>query len=364
VTAVGQGTAALTAIVGAFNSTNSVTLTVNPVTPNLVHEYKFSETSGTTAADSKGTANGTLNGDATFSGTGQLVLSGNQGSSVTLPAGILGGFDEVTIETWVTFPSAINPFANLFAFGGTDTTALDPNQGAGYNYVTFSPHTGAVPNTMQANFGQGVPGSAGERDAVLAGVLDNQTNVHVVVVFHPSAGYEAFYTNGVLAASNSMFNVLIDPVAAVDSVFTNHSILNYQLANDPLNYGLGPDPLNYIGQSLYTGDPGLLANIDEFRIYNNALTPAQIAADYILGPNQLLGTSTSVSLSASLSGGNVILKWPTTSALVTLLSSPSLGAGAIWTPVSTANGALAVVGGNYQVSVPDTGTAQFFRLQQ
>ena len=364
VTAVGQGSATLTATVGAFNSTNSITITVNPVTPNLVHEYKFNESSGTTAADSVGSANGILNGDAAFSGAGQLVLSGNQGSSVTLPAGILGGFDDVTIETWATFPGAINPFANLFAFGGTDTTALDPNQGAGYNYITFSPHTGAAPNTMQANFGQGVPGSAGERDAVLAGVLDNQTNVHIVVVYRPSAGYEAFYTNGVLAATISMFNILIDPVALISPAFTNHSVLSYQLANDPLNYGLGPDPLNYIGQSLYTGDPGLLANIEEFRIYKNALTPAQIAADHALGPNQLLGTSTSVSLAASMSGSNVVLQWPTTSALVTLLSSPSLGNGAVWTPVSMANGALAVAGGNYQVTVPSTGSAQFFRLQQ
>jgi hypothetical protein len=362
VTAVGQGTATLTATVGAFNSTNSVTLTVNPVVPNLVHEYKFNETSGTTAADSKGSANGTVNGDAAFSGAGQIVLSGNQGSSVTLPPGILAGFDDVTIETWVTFPGAINHFANLFAFGNTDTTPLDPNQNFGFNYITFSPNAGGT--TSQANFGQGVPGFSGERDAVMTGVLDNQSNVHIVVIFHPSAGYEAFYTNGVLAASNSMFNVLIDPVALIGPAFTNHSILTYQLANDPLNYGLGPDPLNYIGQSLYVNDPGLLANIDEFRIYNGPLTPAQIAADYALGSNQLLGTSTSVSLSASISGGNIVLKWPTTSALITLLSSPTIGNGAVWTPVNTANGALTVVGGNYQVSVPDTGSAQFFRLQQ
>ena len=287
VTAVGQGSATLTATVGALNSTNSVTITVNPSTPNLVHEYKFNESSGTTAADSVGGANGTLNGDAAFSGAGQLVLSGNQGSSVTLPAGILGGFDDVTIETWATFPNAINPYANLFAFGGTDTTPLDPNQGSGYNYVTFSPHTGAVPNTMQANFWQGVPGSAGERDAVLAGVLDNQTNVQIVVVFRPSAGYEAFYTNGVLAASISMFNILIDPVALINPAFTNHSILSYQLADDPLNYGLGSDPLNCIGQSLYTG-AWPACKCDEFRIYKNRVTPARIAADYALGPDQLL----------------------------------------------------------------------------
>jgi hypothetical protein len=362
VTAVGQGSATLTATVGALNSTNSVVITVNPTVPNLVHEYKFNETSGTTAADSVGSANGTLNGDAAFSGAGELVLSGNQGSSVTLPAGILGGFDEVTIETWATFPSTINHFANLFAFGRTDSTAFDPSIGDGLNYITFSPNAGGT--TAQANFGQGVPGFNGERDAVMQGVLDNQSNVHIVVVYHPSAGYEAFYTNGVLAATISMFNILIDPVALQSPAFTNHSILTYQLANDPLNDGLGADPQNYIGQSLYVGDPGLLANIAEFRIYKGSLTPAQIAADHALGPNQLIGTSTSVSLSASVNSGNVILTWPTTSALVTLLSSPTLGTGAVWTPVSTANGALAVVGGNYQVSVPDTGSAQFFRLQQ
>ncbi len=362
VTAMGVGSATLTATVGALNSTNSVVITVIPVTPNLVHEYKFNETSGTAVVDSKGSANGTLNGDAAFSGAGQLVLSGNQGSSVTLPAGILGGFDDVTIETWVTFPGAINAFANLFAFGNTDTTPLDPNQGFGYNYINFCPHTGG--STMQANFGQGLPGFNGERDAIAPGVLDNQTNVHVVVIYRPSAGYEAFYTNGVLAATISMFNILIDPVALAGPAFTNHSVLNYQLANDPLNLGQGSDPLTYIGQSLYTGDPGLLANVEEFRIYNGPLTPAQIAANYALGPNQLLGTSTNVSLSASTSGGNLILKWPTTSALVTLLSSPSLGSGAVWTPVNQASSPLTVVGGNYQVTIPETAATQFFRLQQ
>jgi hypothetical protein len=184
----------------------------------------------------------------------------------------------------------------------------------------------------------------------------------VVAVYHPLAGYEAFYTNGVLAAQISMFNDLIDPVAFHCPAFNNHSVLAYQLAADPLNYGLGPDPLNYIGQSLYTGDPGLLANFSEFRIYKSALTPAQIAADYVLGPTQTFGTSTNVKLSASRSGSNTIVKWPTTSALVTLLSSPTLGAGAVWTPVASP---LATDGsGNYQVTVPMTGSAQFFRLQQ
>ncbi len=360
VRAVGAGTATLSASVGALNSTGSVTITVAPVVPNLVHRYSFTNATATAAIDSIGGANGTLNGTATFNASGRLALDGSVGSSVTLPAGILSNLDEVTIETWATFPGAINPYANLFAFGGTDTTAFDPNNGSGYNYVNFSPHTGGL--TAQATFGQGLPGNSGERDAVVNAVLDNQTNIQVVAVYHPLAGYEAVYTNGVLAVTQSMFNDLIDPVAFQGPTYKNHSILTYQLANDPLNYGLGPDPLNYIGQSLYTGDPGLLANIQEFRIYSTALTPAQIAADYVLGPTQVLGTSTHVKLSASHTSSSTVLKWPTTSALVTVLTSSTLGAGAVWTPV---NVPLSTDGsGNYQITVPNAGTAQFFRLQE
>lgn len=366
VTAVGAGSAILTASVGPLNSTNSVTLTVTPVLPNLVHRYSFTNSAATMAVDSVGNANGTLNGTASFNAAGQLALDGTVGSSVTLPPGILSGMDEVTIEAWVTFPGTINANANLFAFGRTDTTAFDPNIGAGLNYISFTPNSGTA---MQANFGQGIPGSAGERDAVATGDLANKVNVHIVVVYHPKAGYEAFYTNGVLAASVSMFNNLIDPVAFAGPTFTNHSILSYQLSNDPLNDGLGSDPQNYIGQSLYnpadyTGtlaDPGLLANIGEFRIYNTALTAAQIKADYALGPNQVMGTNTIVSLAATTSASTLTIKWPTSSALVTLLSSPTLGPSAVWTPVG---GTLTVVGGNYEMTIPTSSGARYFRLQE
>ena len=349
VTAVSAGSANLTASYGGHNSP-ALTVNVVPVTPTLVHRYSFSESSGTTAHDSIGTANGTLNGTAAFNGQGQVVLDGTVGSSVSLPSGILANMDEVSIEVWATFPGAINPYANLFAFGNTDLVPLDPNNGDGYDYITCSPHTGASPNTVQANFGQGNPGFDGEfaNDVVWTGVLDNQTNVQVVAVWHPLAASSALYTNGVLLASGILFNDMTDPVAYKH----NGSIINYQLHG-----GL----TNYIGQSVYTGDPGLLANIDEFRIYNGPLTAAQIAADNALGPNQLRGTSTSVSLQATLSGGNLVITWLTTSELVNLVSSPVLGAGAVWTPVNLSS--LVVVGGNYQITIPATSSAQFFRLQ-
>ena len=284
VTAVSAGTATLTASYGGKNSP-ALTVTVVPVTSTLVNRFSFSEPAGSvTVTDSVSWRDWHAQWHCYLNGTGQLVLDGTVGSSVRLPSGILTNLDEVTIEVWATFPGAINPYANLFAFGNTDLGLCDPNYGDGYDYITCSPHTGA--GTVAANFGQGDPGFDGEfaNDVAWTGVLDNTTNVQVVAVWHPLAASSALYTNGVLLATGILWNDMTDPVAYQH----NGSILKWQMHEDLLNY---------IGQSLYTDDPGLLANIDEFRIYNGPLTAAQIAADNALGPNQLRGTSTSVNLS-------------------------------------------------------------------
>lgn len=344
ITAINAGSATITAKVGAFNSTNSLTVTVLSA-PTLIHEYKFSETSGTDVADSvpgnSPTWDGTIMGTATLSG-GQITLDGSSGY-VQLPPGILTNVDEVTIETWASFGSPINTWANLFAFGDTDVNGL------GENYINLQPHTGG--GTTSANFGLGDPST--ESDAVSPAPLDGLVNVQIVAVYHPFAGSVSLYTNGVLAASNgALFNNLTDPVAFAGPMYNSQSTLAYTL---------GADNFNYIGHSLYNADPTLNASIDEFRIYNGALSASRIQADYALGPNQLIGSATDVSLSATKSGGNIIIKWPTTSALVNLVSSPTLGASAVWTPVT---GNLAVVSGNYQMTVTNSGTAAFFRLTQ
>ena len=298
-------------------------------------------------SDSVGGADGSLNGDATVSG-GQLMLDGTVGTSASLPAGLLSGLNEVTIEAWATFPSVLQTNTYLFSFGNQDLN------GVGENYIDFCAHD--LNLISQANFGQGDPGYSGERDAVIAPVLDNQTNIQIVVVYHPMAGYEAYYTNGVLAASASMFNDLIDPVSYVDPAFNSSSILAYTI---------GANSVNYIGQSLYNVDLGMLANIKEFRIYNGAITPSQIAADNALGPNQLIGTNTApAKLAVKSSSSNVVFSWPTTSAEVTLLASPTLGSGATWIPVSIPDGAMTTSGGNYQLTLPVSGSTEFFRLSK
>jgi hypothetical protein len=359
-TAVGPGSATLSATVGAFSSTNAVTITVLGNAPSLVHRYSFTNSSGTTVADSIGGTNYTaqLIGGATLGG-GKVALDGSTGY-VQLPAGIIAGWDEVTVETWASLGSPINHYANLFAFGMMDTNA-DSNQGLGADYINVQLDYAGNPTT-QLDFGQGIPGSTGESDAVASTALDGMTNVHVVAVYHPYAGYESLYINGALAATQTMFNNMSDPVAFAGPTYTNQSILSYTLGAQAVFDGaVGADIDNYIGHSLYASDPTLNGSVAEFRIYSSPLTATQINADYLLGPSQVLGTNSNVKLAATFSGTNVVVTWPTDSAFVNLVSSTALGTGAGWAPV--ANGTLAIVGGNFQETIPITGSARFFVLE-
>ncbi len=367
VRAMAQGSATLSATLGTFTSTNTVTVTVTPVSATLVHRYSFNESSGTTASDSVGGANGTLMGPAVFNGSGQVVLSGatnnviladGVASYVSLPAGLVSNMTQMTVEAWANVnASTSNNWECLYSFGFSDTDPLSGTYGLGGNYITFTPHTGGA--TAQATFGGGLPGNTGgaivgcEQDAVIGNPLDGEGNLQITAVYSPYSGAMAVYTNGIQVASIGMFNPLSDPMA---------SQLGY--ANmSTLKTVLGADPVNYLGASLYGTDPGFNGSIDEFRIYNGRLTASQIAADTALGPNQLRGTSLApVSLSVTQSGSNLVIKWPTASALVTLQASPALGAGASWTAVAMPSGALTTSGGNYQLTLPISGTVQFYRL--
>jgi hypothetical protein len=221
-------------------------------------------------------------------------------------------------------------------------------------------------------FGEGLPGFNGEWDADTTSALDGLTNVHVVAVFHPYAGYESLYTNGVLAATQTMYNNMTDPVGFAGPTFNGASALAYILGpQTTVDGGSGPNPNNYIGWDDYQGnansedppsnfpDPTMNGSVAEFRIYSSALTAAQVNADYLLGPTQVIGSNTHVTLTATRSGSNIVITWPTTSAYVTLVSSTSFSGP--YTPVT--NGTLTIVGANYQETVPATGSYQYFGLE-
>jgi len=76
------------------------------------------------------------------------------------------------------------------------------------------------------------------------------------------------------------------------------------------------DVINYIGHSLYTADPHEDLNLIEFRIYNGALSPADVAASQTLGPSEVLGSSPKPGLTASVASGSFVISWPVSGRLV------------------------------------------------
>lgn len=308
-TTYGPGTATLTATYGGFTSSATVTVRNDAV---LTHRYSFT----TDASDSVGGANGTLMGTASVSG-GQLQLDGGTADYLALPGGMISNYDSVTLDTWVNFASVQN-WSRLWEF-------FDTGNGGTQNELYFAP--GWNPNPPNATFfSAGFPwGNSVET----SGALISGENYHITCEY--GDGQELVYTNAVLMAT------LPGGVAPASSAGTLYATLGY---------------------SPY-GDPGIDGSIDEYRIYNGRLSPQEILASDILGPNQTL--STTAELSASRVGGNTILSWPLANAGFAVQSTPTL-INPNW--VILTNMPVLVGDTNWQVTVPLTSRTSFFRLSR
>ena len=310
--AVGLGTATITATVGAKTAT--ATVNVYPKQTMLAHRYSFT----TDASDSVGAQDGTIFGTATISGNAAVLIGSgtDKNSYIDLPPGLVSSLDSVTMEAWVSLPSPVGTWSRLFDFGSQNTG------GNGVNYVFLSPHTGTP--SLRSVLSDGSEASA---DTIPP--LDGFTG-QIVVVFDPTTDTQAIYTNGVLAVSAGLGGKKLSGVNDLHC---------------------------WLGRSMYAGDSGLSGSIDEFRIYAGAFTPAQVTADFNAGANTVVlppptpGAS-NPKLSASVSGGNIVISWSPSGG--TLQSSPTLGTGATWTAVGSANPA----------TVQMTGNALFFRVSK
>ena len=223
---------------------------------NQVPTHRYSFGSNTNANDDYGTANGTAVGGATFTTNG-VTLDGISGY-ISLPPGLVSNLTAVTFETWATFGTITNN-SFLFGFGNTD------GSGFGENYIFCTPHGyGNTTTATRAAITGANPGYTAEQQAGITTALDNQSNVMVTTVLNPPANYIGLYLNGVLVASNT-------------NVTTTLASVN--------------NKLSYLGRSLYSADPYLKGTLNEFRIYNSALTNGQIAIDAAAGPARTVPAS-------------------------------------------------------------------------
>lgn len=203
----------------------------------LVAFYKFDETSGTSAADSSGNGHtATLAGGATFAAGLQNNAVALSGSSqyVSLPAGIVNGLTSFSISTWVKL-NATTMWSRVFDFG-TGTTA----------YMFFAPNSGTT-----ARYAITI-GSSAQEQRITPPTPPTATWEHLVVTQTGSTG--TFYVNGASAGQDTAMTV-------------NPS-------------SLGATTQCWLGRSEFNGDPYLNGSIDNFRIYNRALSVAEVQALY------------------------------------------------------------------------------------
>jgi len=259
---------------------------------------------------------GTLPRGGTLGG-GTLTLASNLQQYVQLPAGIVSNYAAVTVESWVTFPDKLAANCFFFGFGNLSGSS-------GESYIFCAPQSGRAAITSGTY--------SAEQNAYTGVDFSYHTNFHLAFVFDPPAGYLAIYTNGTLAAINSS---VTETFATVTNLYS------------------------WVGRSLYSGDPYSDLLLNEFRIYNGALSAAEIAATDALGPDQVLSAGKPV-ITASATSGGLILSWPLASAGFTVMTTTNLAAGN-WTAAALTP---QIVGSQWQVTLPATGGVQFYEVEK
>jgi hypothetical protein len=221
----------------------------------IVNRYSFKD-GDTAAVDSISGMNGTLEGTATIAGN-QLVLDGS--GAVNLPGDILDlGLQSVTIEAWFEINVATN-WQRLFDFGET-------SGGAGGNCIFYTPTSGDN-NSRLAIATNGIPSWQTGEVRVDAPIIDVDTPTHIACVYDGAVPELRLYQDGALMGRTT--------------VTSPHS-----LSGVARMYA-------YIGDAVYTADPYFNGSVDEFRIYDTALTDAEVLASFNAGPDVAATSKTS-----------------------------------------------------------------------
>jgi hypothetical protein len=165
-----------------------------------------------------------------------LDLAYTKQGHVSLPAGLLADACEFTIATWVYINSNTNAFSRIWDFGQDATS-----------YMFLTPITN-IDNF--ARFAISVSGNLHEQGIKAQMAVPTLKWTHVALVV--SASGATMFFDGVSVGSDTAMTLR------------------------PAD--LGGTINNYIGRSQFASDPYLDGNIDEFRVYDRALSVEEIQA--------------------------------------------------------------------------------------
>jgi hypothetical protein len=182
-------------------------------------------------------------------GNGQLVLDGCKGY-VNLPNNLLKPLTNVTIVTWQKWKGGA-AFERYFDFGVG--VAEDNSTGQGSSYLAVATY-GLDQTKLQLLTRQGPTDS---EESIRSFADMNDQLEHQVAAVFVSNSYAELFRDG-----TSLGRVTINwPLSAINDV------------NE------------WIGRSQWANDHTFNGNVNEFRIYDQALTPCAIQALYVNGPN-------------------------------------------------------------------------------
>ena len=220
----------------------------------LLHRYSFTAD----ADDSVGDAHGVLAGGATVSG-GMLQLDG-LGGYLDLPNNLVVGLNSITIETWVVDYGS-GGWARIYDFG--NSTGGEGAQGTGTQYMFLSLPAPAGGGNLRGSYAV-TGGGGGEQ--LLQWPSGGRPPVghlaHIVWTTDGNSQQGRLYVDGALVGSND--GMTLTPA------------------------DLGPTVNNWLGRSQWNGDAPFYGAIDEFRIYNAALSHDLVTSNYLAGPDALL----------------------------------------------------------------------------
>jgi len=225
----------------------------------IIHRYTFNGN----ANDSVGTANATLVNASTSNS--QLILDNGAGVAsntptgkyATLPAAAFptgaGGLTSFTIESfynWVGQP------------GQTWARLVDINNGAAVsNYLFLTPRSGAQPiNTVRYAITNNGSGNEFQVNGIDQSPFGAPTFMAMTYDLATTTGTLYIGSAGALTMVGQNFTMPLDPTQLTG--ITNR----------------------WIGRSPFDGDPLFNGTIDQLDIFNGARSPAQVQADFLLGP--------------------------------------------------------------------------------
>lgn len=230
----------------------------------LIHRWTFDESAdGVTIPDVVGGADAMLmngTGAATIA-DGQATL-GNDGSQnsnpadtgdyIDLPNGLISPLTQMTLECWTTWDGNSAVWQRVFDFGTSNGGEDASTAGDATTWFCVVPLSGS--NVVQIEYRR------------LGAAFNMPIN-----------------DNGPMTAGEEVLITLVhDDVAGIVKAFLNGTIISGYAAPAMLNEFV--DNNLWLGRSQW-GDPLYCGSYNELRMYDTALSAAEVAANYLAGPD-------------------------------------------------------------------------------